>query len=132
MTSSEPRFTWISRSAATPASAGKSPRPPALVLEKEARQAALEHALRQEVLSWVQQLAHLDTEIRAAEAELLYTELDLDRVRLLYEMEVRARIGSANAEVAAALHRLARARYQRALVWDRLDILMNNEPVQFQ
>ena len=88
--------------------------------------------MRREVLTLVQQLAHLDAETRAAEAELLFTELDLDRVRLLYEMEVRARIGSANAKVAAALHRLARARYQRALVWDRLDILMNTEPVQFQ
>ncbi len=104
----------------------------ALVMETEAREAELEHVLRQRVLGLVQQLAHLDSEIRAADAELLFTELDLDRVRLLYEMEVRARIGTANAEVASAVHRLARARYQRALVWDRLDILMNNEPVQFQ
>lgn len=104
----------------------------ALVLEKEAVEAEREHALREEVLRLVQRLAHLDAELRAAEAELLYSELDLDRVRLLYEMEVRARIGTANAVVAAAINRLAHARYRRALVWDRLDILMNNEPVQFQ
>ena len=103
----------------------------ARVLELEAREAALEHDLRVEVLRLVQRLAHLDTELRAAEAELLFSELDLDRVRLLYEMEVRARIGTANSAVAAAISRLAHARYERALVWDRLDILMNNEPVQF-
>lgn len=104
----------------------------ARVLELEARNATVEHDLRVEVLRLVQRLAHLDTELRAAEADLLYSELDLDRVRLLYEMEVRTRIGTANAAVAAAIHRLADARYQRALAWDRLDILMNNEPVQFQ
>ena len=103
----------------------------ARVLELEAREAALEHDLRVEVLRLVQRLAYLDTELRAAEAELLFSELDLDRVRLLYEMEVRARIGTANSAVAAAISRLAHARYERALVWDRLDILMNNEPVQF-
>ncbi len=104
----------------------------ARVLELEAREAALEHDLRVEVLHLVQRLAYLDTELNAAEAELLYSELDLDRVRLLYEMEVRARIGTANSAVAAALSRLAHVRYERALAWDRLDILMNNEPVQFQ
>jgi outer membrane protein TolC len=104
----------------------------ARLLETEARLSALEHELRLQVLRLVQQLAHLDTELRAAEAELLHSELELDRVRLLYEMEVRARIGRANADVAAAVYRQANARYQRALAWNRLDILMNNEPVQFQ
>ncbi len=104
----------------------------ARVLELEAKKMALENELREEVLRLVQRLAYLDTEIRAAEAELLYSELELDRVRSLYEMEVRTRIGSANAMVATAVHRVARARYLRALVWDELDILMNNEPVQFQ
>ena len=102
------------------------------LLQSEASLHALEHELRIRVLRLVQRLAHLDTELRAADAELLHSELELDRVQLLYEMEVRARIGRANADVAAAVHRQARARYQRALVWDRLDGLMNNEPVTFQ
>ncbi len=104
----------------------------AKVMELAAQQQALENKLRVEVLRLVQQLIHLETEIRAAEAELHFSELELDRVRLLYEMEVRARIGSANAMVAAAVYRVTRAHYQRALAWSRLDILMNNEPVSFE
>ena len=79
-----------------------------------------ESTIRQEVLALVQQIEHLSLEITAAENELLYRELELDKIRLQYEMEVRARIGGANKDVARAVLRLIKAKYGRALAWEKL------------
>ena len=102
---------------------GEVARQSAIALENEARLTLLENELRLNTLNLVHQLERLETELNAARTDLLYRELDLDRVRLQYEMEVRARIGTANYEVARALHRLALVRYQKALVWEQIDML---------
>ena len=83
----------------------------------------LKRDLRIHVLHLVQQLEQAETELAAAKAELLFQELKLDKVRLQYEMELRARIGSANADVAKAILRLAKVRYRRALVWEQIHAL---------
>ena len=132
VTSSALRYTWKYPLGNEQMRRGEIADASARLLQAEANLSTLEHELRLQVLRLVQQLAHLDTELRAADAELLHSELELDRVRLLYEMEVRARVGRANADVAAAIYRQARARYQRALAWEKLDAMMNTEPVQFQ
>ena len=102
---------------------GEVARQSAIALENEARLKLLENELRLKTLSLVHQLEQLETEINAARTDLMYRELELDRVRLQYEMEVRARIGTANYEVARALHKLAFTRYQKALVWEQIDLL---------
>ncbi len=103
----------------------------AKVLQQEANISLLNHQIRTDVLELVQRIGSLQTEIAAAKSELLYSELNLDKVRLQYEMEVRARIGSANAGVARAIHRLARTRYQHALAWEKLDGLAGKPAVNF-
>ena len=102
---------------------GEIARQSAIALENEARLKLLENELRLKTLNLVHQLERLETELNAARTDLLYRELELDRVRLQYEMEVRARIGTANYEVARALHKLALTRYQKALVWEQIDLL---------
>lgn len=111
---------------------GEIARQSAAVLEYEANLKLIENELRLNVLKLVQRLEQLDTELNAARTDLLYRELDLDRVRLQYEMEVRVRIGGANTEVARALLRSARVRYQRALVWEQLDMLAGRTEVFFE
>ncbi len=83
----------------------------------------LKRDLRIHVLHLVQKLEEAETELAAAKSELLYQELKLDKVRLQYEMELRARIGSANADVAKAILRLAKVRYRKALLWERIHAL---------
>ena len=98
-----------------------------LLAQKQQRAAELtirEYLVRQQVLEIIQQLVQLEAEIKAAQAELLYRELELDKVRLQYEMEIRARIGRANKDVARALHRLAKARFDRVMVWEKLDSMI--------
>jgi len=101
------------------------------ILKKESEVALLEQELRLQTLRLIQQLEQLDAEITSARSHLLYTELELDKVRLQYEMEVHARIGSANAEVAKAVYELAAARYRKALVWEKIDALSATAPVTF-
>ncbi|MGB5705415.1 MAG: TolC family protein [Arenicellales bacterium] len=111
---------------------GEIARQSAAVLKYESNVKLIENELRLNVLRLVQRLEQLDSELNAARTDLLYRELDLDRVRLQYEMEVRARIGGANTEVARSLHRLAYIRYQRALVWEQLDMLAGRTEVFFE
>lgn len=97
------------------------------VLQYESSLASAEQSLRVLVLELLQNLAYAELEKRAAEAELLYQEVSLDKVRIQYEMEYRARIGSANTRVAKALARLARVNYQIAMTWERIDALTGND-----
>lgn len=83
--------------------------------EAEVRQAVLEHWLALESLA-------LQREAVLARAD--YRELELDRSRALYELEVRADLGDAMVQSTAA--RLARVRteVEAALAWARLDALV--------
>ena len=102
------------------------------LLRRESELRELEFDLREKVLELVNRLEVLETEIAAAETELLYRELDLDKTRLLYEMEVRARLGNANAKVAESIYELARLRYEKALIWEHIDALAAHQPVIFK
>ena len=82
-----------------------------------------EHDLRKKLMEYIQDIAYLDGKYRAAEAELIYREFELDKTRLQYEMEMRAGIGSANAEIAKAMLALKKIEYQRVMAWERLDAL---------
>lgn len=102
------------------------------MLELQARMAITEHALRIEVLELLKRLEQLQIHKQSAEAELLYRELELDKVRSQYQMEIRARIGQANTMVAKALTDLARIEYETALTWEQFDLLVGNTPVEFE
>ncbi len=82
-----------------------------------------EYRLRSEVLELVQRLQELEFELQAAEVNEHYRDLYLDRSRALYEMEVRSDLGDSQARQAEAVWRSARIRFERALIWARLDMM---------
>ena len=108
---------------------GASPEQAARLADSEARLAELEHVLRVRILSLVEELQTLEIRINAARAALFHRELELDRVRLEYEMEVRARIGTANAKVARAHYNQLRAEYERVMIWEQIDALSGSTPI---
>ena len=89
---------------------------------RAARDAA-ELELREAVLETWQSLRTLGLERAAAQRELAYRELDLDRLRTLYELERRADLGDGMARFSHARLRAADADYRLALAWERLDAL---------
>lgn len=99
------------------------------VTRREAVLAEHEQQIRLRLLELVQRLSNLELEISAARAELAYRELDLDKTRMEYEMEIRARIGSANEQVARALHRNIKLLYDRVMVWEQIDAMVGAVPV---
>ena len=94
----------------------------------EAELVLKEHELRKQLMEHIQGIAYLDGKYRAAKAELIYREFELDKTRLQYEMEMRAGIGSANAEIARAMFELKKIEYQRVMAWERLDALTGQTP----
>ncbi len=101
------------------------------IQQQESEIALLENTLREQTLGLIQQLELLRFEIMSAESNLLYRELELDKVRLQYEMELRSSIGTANAALADAVYKLAAARYQHAFVWEQIDVLSSSTPTTF-
>jgi hypothetical protein len=98
----------------------------------QAEIANFEHHIRRSTFQLIQRLNQLNIERRAAQAELLYREYSLDKVRLQYEMEVKVRLGLANTMVAKALTRVAKTNYEIGLTWEKLDALTASEPNTFQ
>lgn len=95
----------------------------ALLQQHTAAMYSVEQGLRYRTLRLVQRVTELQTELAAANSELLYRELDLDKIRMQYEMEIHAQIGTGNTQVARALLRQVRAKYQLAMVWIEIDQL---------
>ena len=84
------------------------------------------------MLEWVQHLEMLNQEIGQHAQNLEYRERALDKSRLLYEMEVRAEIGRAQADMAKLLWLNAQAKYQRALIWEQIDAVLGAPEVEFE
>ena len=89
----------------------------------EAKLAMAELMLRKKMMELMHEIRYLDAQKTAAQADLLSRELALDKVRLQYEMEIRAQIGAANAAVAKAMERLKRLDYERAYAFEAFDAL---------
>ena len=89
----------------------------------EAKLAIAELMLRKKMMELMHEIRYLDAQKTAAQADLLSRELALDKVRLQYEMEIRAQIGAANAAVAKAMERLKRLDYERAYAFEAFDAL---------
>ncbi len=104
----------------------------AQVASKEAQVLALDYEVREQVLEWVQQLEMLNQQIEQNVQILDYRERVLDKSRLLYEMEVSARIGQAQADMAKSLWLDAQTKFQRVLVWEQIDAVMGAPEVRFE
>jgi outer membrane protein TolC len=94
--------------------------------EQAARAARLrqaEHELQRATLNAVQDLETLKIRREAARQRLAYRGLYLDRARAIYEMEVQTTLGDAMTRLADAQWEAARADFETALAWARLDAL---------
>lgn len=94
------------------------------VVAREARLAKGEQALRQQALDLVQELEALKVRRVAARQRMQYRDLYLERSRALYELEVRTDLGDAMTQLSDAQWQEARADFQMALAWARLDALL--------
>lgn len=104
----------------------------ARIASKEAEVLALDYEVREQVLEWVQHLEMLNQQLEQNVQNLEYRERALDKSRLLYEMEVSARIGQAQADMAKLLWKDAQAKFQRVLVWEQIDAVLNAPEVSFE
>lgn len=90
--------------------------------------AAQELAVRQAVLDLWLELKTLSVQRQEASALSDYRDLDLDRSRALYEMEVRTDLGDSMARTTEARLRRVETEYETAIAWARLDALLGLEP----
>lgn len=82
-----------------------------------------QNQIRQRVLDTWLQLQSLAAHRQEMKSLRDYRDLNLDRSRALYEMEVTADLGDAMVQVTEAEYLSAQADYQMAEAWTRLDIL---------
>jgi len=85
-----------------------------------------ESALKLEILKVSHQLEELIAKRKEAEVTLVLKELELEKSRALYEMEVKADLGYSMSELTNAQLKSAQTDYQLALVWYKLDLLTAN------
>jgi outer membrane protein TolC len=90
---------------------------------REARLAKAEHELRRAVLDTVQEIEALKVRREAARTRVAFRDLYLDRSRALYELEQQVDLGDALARLTEAQWLAARADFDLALAWARLDAL---------
>jgi len=104
----------------------------ARIATKEAELMALDYEVREQVLEWVQHLETLNQQIEQNAQNLEYRERALDKSRLLYEMDVSAQIGQAQADMAKLLWLDAQAKFQRVLIWEQIDAVLSAPEVSFE
>lgn len=85
-----------------------------------------ESQLRLEILKIWHQLEELIVKREEAEVTLVLKELELEKSRALYEMEVKADLGYSMSELTKAQLQSAQTDYQLALAWYKLDLLTAN------
>ncbi len=96
-------------------------------------QAELDHlrmALRRDITETWFLLRDLEVQQRGLTTALDARELQLDRSRALYEMEVQADIGDSMVRLTESQWRQVANRFDRALAWARLDALTGAMPGQ--
>lgn len=91
--------------------------------EREARLKKYEYGLRSVVLDLLQELETLRVKREAARQRIAFRDLYLDQRRALYEMEVQVRLGDALTRLTEAQWLAAKADFEMALVWARIDAL---------
>lgn len=90
---------------------------------REARRRQAEQDLAQVVRDLLQQLEVSKVKRESAKQRLAYRDLYLDRSRALYELEARTDLGDALTRLTEAQWLAARADYEAALLWARLEAL---------
>ena len=100
-------------------------------IERAAHLASLEAKLIEQTHRVQLQLMTLIDKLRvnqvariAAGVEESYRSAYQDRSRSLYEMEVKADLGDAQAQVAEALWKSAKVEFENAILWSKLDALL--------
>lgn len=93
------------------------------ILQAEYEQQLLD--LRQLLYRTWEEIQHLrGTERRAAQINAIYRDLDLEKARAEYELELKTNLGDGMAETQAAIARTRAVEYRIALAWARLDVLL--------
>ena len=100
-------------------------------IERAAHLASLEaklieatHRVQLELMTLVDRLRVNQVARIAAGVEETYRSAYQDRSRSLYEMEVKADLGDAQAQVAEALWKSAKVEFENAILWSKLDALL--------
>lgn len=98
--------------------------------ETSARLAETELLARQQISDvWIL-LQSLQFDQQAIEAQERFREIDLDRSRTLYEMEVQADLGDAMVQISEVRLRRYEVLFNIALAWARLDVLRGRTALQ--
>ena len=90
---------------------------------REARLKKAEQDLQQAVLDLVQEIETLKVRRAVARQRLEFRDAALERTRSLYELEVQANLGDALVRLTEAQYLAARADFELALAWARVEAL---------
>lgn len=96
-------------------------------LNQRSKQLRLQSRTRQRLLTLYEQINLLLAERKQLQQEMEYNELELDRKRALYEMEVSTNFGDAMVAVSRTRYMQLKTDYQLALAWMNLELMFNNQ-----
>ena len=96
----------------------------------QAELAAAEEEIKQTVLELWLELDALIVQREQMQAQMDYRELDLDRSRALYELEVKTNLGDSMVRVTEAEREAVLTDFNVALVWEKMDSLTGKSAVE--
>lgn len=96
----------------------------------QAKLAAAEEEIKQTVLELWLELDALLVQREQMQAQMNYRELDLDRSRALYELEVKTNLGDSMVRVTEAERQALLTDFNVALAWEKMDSLTGNSATE--
>ena len=96
-------------------------------LSDQARLLVVQTEVRQRVLSLWQQIYLLKTQRQVRRVAMNLRELELDRNRAMYEMELKTDLGDAMVAVSEVRYLQAKTEFELALAWMELELVMANK-----
>ena len=96
-------------------------------LSDRARLLEVQAEVRQRVLSLWQQIYLLKTQRQVRRVAMNLRELELDRNRAMYEMELKTDLGDAMVAVSEVRYLQAKTEFELALAWMELELVMANK-----
>jgi len=99
-------------------------------LSDQARLLGIETEVRQRVLSLWQQIYLLKTQRQQHRVAIELRELELDRNRAMYEMELKTDLGNAMVAVSEIRYLQAKTEFELALAWMELELVLGNKREQ--
>jgi len=82
---------------------------------------------RNNLLSLCQKIGLLMIQRKQLKTEMEYHELELDKNRVLYEMEVATNFGNAMVAISDTRYKQVKTDFELALAWMNLEIMFNNQ-----